>query len=110
MHNFREQIVFEKSSEKNEEVPGTNVNFLAALEQNYKLEIKNRELTRKVEVLKSFIQQNDKIYNYSELKMIFLKLGNIFSKNKDPENILSEKSEKSGRKSMDVFSAKNDMR
>jgi hypothetical protein len=48
--------------------------------------------------------------------MIFLKLGNIFSKNKDPDqNILSDRSMKkservSGRKSMDFLMPKNEMR
>jgi hypothetical protein len=42
--------------------PGHNGNFLAALDENYRLIQHNRELTNKVEVLKSFILQNDKAY------------------------------------------------
>lgn len=41
------------------------------LNSNYELEEKNKSLEAKIDVLKSFILQNDESYRYNELQMIF---------------------------------------
>lgn len=68
---------------KSDANPLNGASYLEAIEENYALQMQNRELENKLKVLKDFILKNEDIYKYSEMQLIFQKLGNIFSKNKD---------------------------
>lgn len=56
-------------------------NYLKLVKENHELQKSNDTLEQQVGVLKTFIQQNDGFYKYGELRMIFARLGNMFSQN-----------------------------
>ena len=79
LHLFKNKILLQADKKGH----GTNQNFLELLNQNYELGEQIKQYQSKCDILKNFILQNDDSYGYKELRMIFQKLGNIFSKNNE---------------------------
>lgn len=73
--------ILTRIAKKDKITSGSNPDLVEALDQNYKMQVQIRELENKCDTLKNYLLQNDSTYNYTQMKAVFEKLGNIFNKN-----------------------------